>query len=272
MFRAKYQGEVIEANNYNGDGSGLTCLYCNAVLDFVHSYNRGRKTVKPFFRLNRNSRHEKSCEYNREHLLKDPKRQLGTGIMNKPDDMYILHLQHPIDNHYGESKVSGSSGNLVDEIVQKRGCNNNYIRNLSKVFSIYLKTKENPELRQKSTLQYNGENIAWDDFFYEEKDLKRLYNAAPIEHPIVVYGRVTFRNRNKDKYAIIKCSEGHKTYVIHGYFQLDDTGLDNQLKNKPYCLLYFDKVNIQAPNPKDGKIYYNITGNINELYQIFIVP
>ena len=49
MFRAKYQGEVIEANNYNGDGHGLTCLYCNAVLDFVHSYTRGRKIVKPFF-------------------------------------------------------------------------------------------------------------------------------------------------------------------------------------------------------------------------------
>lgn len=271
MFRAKYQGEVIEANNYNGDGHGLTCLYCNAVLDFVHSYTRGRKIVKPFFRLNRNSRHEESCMYNVDHLLKDAQTQLGTDIMNQKDGVYILHLQHSIDKHYGESKVSGSSGNLVDEIVQKKERNHKYIRTLFKILSIYIETEKNPELRQKLKLQYNGENIAWDDFFYEAKDLKRLYNAVPIEHPIVAYGRVTFRNRNEDKYAIIKCSEGHKTYVINGKLKFPEADTDDQLKdNSPY-LLYFDKVSNGEPkNWHERVIYHDVYGDIKYQDHIYL--
>lgn len=209
--------------------------------------------------------------YNVDHLLKDAQTQLGTDIMNQKDGVYILHLQHSIDKHYGESKVSGSSGNLVDEIVQKKERNHKYIRTLFKILSIYIETEKNPELRQKLKLQYNGENIAWDDFFYEAKDLKRLYNAVPIEHPIVAYGRVTFRNRNEDKYAIIKCSEGHKTYVINGKLKFPEADTDDQLKdNSPY-LLYFDKVSNGEPkNWHERVIYHDVYGDIKYQDHIYL--
>ena len=273
MFKAKYNGKVINAKDYTGNGQGLTCIHCNARLDFVHRHNREGKTVHPFFRLNRNSCHEESCRFNIEHLLKDAYNQLGTDIMGHNCDKYILRLQHSENNYCGKSKILGSSGNSVDKTVQNRECKHKkYIRTLFKILSIYIEMDKNPELRNKLTIQFDGENITWNDFFYEEKDLKKMYKACPIEHPIVVFGKIKgLKQRNGEQYVDIQCQEGDKTYVIKGKLRFSLENMGEQLKNESYCLLYFDEVNKESSNLWNSIKYINMEGSIQYQEHICIV-
>lgn len=201
-------GNKISATSYEAKPFGkLFCLStsCNAQLSFVKRHDRKylSKTVEiaPCFRLKRYEEHSLQCKYNiggqLDIIAKNSESEVFSAI-EKSKFEFRLHVllkalwemtQSQIES---KGKSWGASGDKNKSFANK-GKLTNYLRTLKQILELRTLCEDNKELKSLVTLNYKGNKVNWDRFYFDHENLTKFvkhYGTDNYTFPLAISGYI----------------------------------------------------------------------------------
>ena len=191
-------GNPITATSYEEKPFGkLFCLSpsCNAQLSFVKRHDRKylSKTVEiaPCFRLKRYEEHSLLCKYNIGGQLNIIAKSSDSEVFSaieKSKFEFRLHVLLKALWEMSKSQIEskgkswGSTGDKNKSFANS-GKLTNYLRTLKQILELRTLCEDNKELKSLVTLNYKGNKINWEHFYFDHENLTSFVKNYGINKP-----------------------------------------------------------------------------------------
>jgi len=199
-------GNPITATSYEENPFGkLFCLSpsCSAQLSFVKRHDRKylSKTVEiaPCFRLKRYEEHSLLCRYNiggqLNIIAKSSDSEVFSAIEKSKFEFrlhVLLKALWVMSKSQIESKGKswGSTGDKNKRFANS-GKLTNYLRTLKQILELRTLCEDNKELKSLVSLNYKGNKINWDHFYFDHENLTTFvknYGINKYTFPLAISG------------------------------------------------------------------------------------
>jgi len=199
-------GNKVTAIHYEENPFGnLFCLSpsCDAQLSFVKRHDRKylSKTIEiaPCFRLKRSEEHSLDCKYNIGGQLNIIAKSSDSDVFSAVDKSKFEFRLHVLLKALWEmSKLQieskgknwGGSGEN-NKNFKNSGKLSNYLRTLKQILELRTLCENNAELKSLVTLNYKGNKINWDRFYFDHENLTSFvknYGTDKYTLPLAISG------------------------------------------------------------------------------------
>lgn len=299
MFYARHERDKINRISVSDidqdDRDGLICEFCNAKISWVKAHKRNGKNISAFLRLQKNEEHALDCDNVVKSALKSlvaHSRNIEDGklLIDVEESNFIFRMNVLIDASFASRKaqIAMDEEENPEQKAHKRIQYQKTEKRLTDYFStaggiarIRARIEESTDrktLEELIKIDYNGQEISWNDFFYDEDRYPILFKKADkIKHPVAIL--VTVKSEQKQ----IK-REKNEFYSLNG----ETCILEYNDKTKDYFSPsltcnnsnFFEKLRTQdeiivvgkirpTTHPwREGKTYKNLNFNIINKKQI----
>ncbi|ECC1692326.1 hypothetical protein DPB93_07260 [Salmonella enterica subsp. salamae] len=273
MFYARHERDksrrIPVAEIEQSDKKGLICEFCDAKIDCVKAHQRNGKNISAFLRLHKNESHRSNCG----NIVKSAINALvahsqsiedGKPLIDNGESNFIFRMNVLIDATLTSKKAKIAMDEEInpEEKVRKRiryqkaeKCLSDYFNTATGVARIRSKIEESTDKKSLSDLVkivYDGKQISWNDFFYDEERYPVLFKKADkIKHPVAIL--ITVKHQQKH----VKTAK-NEFYSLNG----DVCVLENEDKTKDYfspALTCNDETFFEKFQPGDEIV---IVGNV----------
>ncbi|MBJ8480453.1 hypothetical protein I6M70_13885 [Acinetobacter pittii] len=197
---------------------------CNANMSFIKSHEKRLfdKVIKvpSFFKLKNGNKHSEFCPYDTQGAIEIICRNSDSNVLNSLNNKkfeFSLQILHNPKNENGESNTIDEAGNhggdekKLGKKYSSSGSLSNYINTLKQILVLRNKLEEDNNISEFLMLNYRGEKIKWNNFYFSEKnyiDAFTLGYLKKISYPICFEGVVK---------SIKEPTDNFKNYSIKFY-------------------------------------------------------
>lgn len=238
MFNARHERSggrpVPVADIKQGDRDDLICEFCAARISYVSAYTRNGKRIAAFLRLQKNVEHALGCSNNVENAVKSLVAQSHNTEHNKAlfdnnESGYTFRMNvliNAIFDAVKEKKTLDAEEDQQQKVrrrvqyqqTEKRLAD--YFSSAAGIAKIRANIEEKSDKQRLSeliTIDYNGQKISWNDFYYEEDRYPALFRRAEkIKHPIAILLTVKETVKLVDKNTRFYTLKGDVSTLSHG--------------------------------------------------------
>lgn len=203
-------GNKVTAVDYEKIGSKkkISCCTsaCTAQLSFVKRHFRkyaGKEPVQilPCFRLKPGEAHEENCKYNLKGSLQLLAKQSDSEIFSsfkKSNFIFRLHilikaLWTATEEDFSSQSKKWGGEHDSNKAYTNQGRLTSYLKTLNQIIELRNYCKNNDQLARLVRLDYNGELISWDDFYYDSENLGGLvakHGSGAVKIPLAIAGHI----------------------------------------------------------------------------------
>ncbi|MCX5575076.1 hypothetical protein OSH03_14030 [Enterobacter sp. E-TC7] len=299
MFYARYEHNInlrIPVEEIKeSDRKGLICEFCPAKISWVTPHQQHGKNISAFLRLQKNEQHTSNCKNSVKSAITSlvahsQNIEDGKLLLEAQDSAFIFRMNVLIEASAALRKATFTPEEEADpdkktrkriryKKTEKRLAD--YFNTATGIAKIRAKIEESSDKKALSELvkiDYNGKEISWNNFFYDEDRYPILFKKAErIAHPVAILITVKQAQKHinterssfyslKGELCTLEHEDKSKEFFAPGLTCNDTTFFENlEAKDE---IIVVGKVRPTTNHWGEGKIFKNLNFNIFNKKQI----
>lgn len=218
MFYARHERAIHTpisvAEIQESDREGLICQFCPAKISWVKAHKRNGKNISAFLRLQKNEHHASDCGNTVKSAVTtlvahSQNIENGKLLIDANDSIFVFRMNVLIEagTSVRKARLSLDEECTPEEKARKRVRYQKTEKRLTDYFNTAIgiakirarieESRDKKALSELIKIDYNGKEISWNDFFYEEDRYPILFkNAEKIRHPVAILSTVKHQQKH----------------------------------------------------------------------------